>query len=153
MEWGGLFADEGPADDHFFDFLGPFVNFKNLGGPVEALDIVIVKIAVAAVELKGFIHDFDGDAGGVELGHGGDMGVGRAVVQKPGRLVHDVSGQFHFDGHVCDFKLDSLEAADGFAELLPVPDMLDGHVEGSLGQAHAVGRDIGPAPVEKAMSW
>ena len=39
---------------------------------------------VEQILLKGFIHDFHGDPGGIEFGHGGHHGIRGAVVQQPG---------------------------------------------------------------------
>ena len=87
--------DDVPADNHFFHFLGPFINFQDLGGPIEALDVLIVEVTIAAVELQGFIDDLHGRSPGEHLGHGGCVRIAFPLVQNGAGFMGDGSGQFH----------------------------------------------------------
>jgi hypothetical protein len=44
-------AEDASADRHFVDLLRPFVDFKDLGSPVEALDGIVIEITISTVKL------------------------------------------------------------------------------------------------------
>lgn len=132
-----------PRDDHSLDLAGAFVDGGDADVAVEALHGIFAAEPVGPVDLhRRVAHRFGGLAG-VQLGHAGGLGLpgpsaggahgGRAARQQPCGL--------DLRRGVGDHELDGLVVGDGLAEGMAFPRILDGLLEGALGDAHGLGRD------------
>src|SRR5690606_41485021 len=52
-----ILFEQSPADDHFLDLGRTLTDQQHRGLPVEALDLVLLGEAVAAVDPEGVLHD------------------------------------------------------------------------------------------------
>src|SRR4051795_1078182 len=81
-------------DHHLLDLVGALADGEDLGVAIEAADGVLLDVAVAAVDLHGFLGRLDRQAAGLELGLGGaEVEVAAGVLlqrglvgEQPGRL-------------------------------------------------------------------
>ena len=62
-----LSADHGAADDHAENLAGAFTDLQELGVTIEALNIELAAVSVAAVDLDAVVADLAGPAGGEQL--------------------------------------------------------------------------------------
>ena len=79
-----LFAgDDSTGDNHLLDFRCPFIQRNNPGITVHSFDGIVFHIAVAAMDLKGFIVDIYCGLGGIIFGHGGFFSDRHTGIMKP----------------------------------------------------------------------
>ena len=127
----------------------PFVNFCDLGIPIESLNLVFIQISVTSEEFNGFFRDFYCRSSRMHLGHGGQLRIDSLLVVIPGRFVGQESGRFNFSCHLCQFVLSRLKIDQLLSELLPVFDVIEGSVESPLADAKGLGCNLNPAFVEE----
>src|SRR5260370_31530947 len=73
------------GDNEALDFAGAFVNFGDAGVAVVALYGIFAAVAVATVDLDGFVGDARGHFAGEEFGHGGvHAETGAGILLPPG---------------------------------------------------------------------
>src|SRR5271155_3916015 len=108
--------EEPGGDDEALDFGGAFVDFGDARVAVVALDGIFAAVAVAAVDLDGFVGDAGGHFAGEKFGDGRVHAEARAGVLLPGGFAIEQAGGVEFGGHVREHELDSLKLADRAAE-------------------------------------
>src|SRR6266849_5764772 len=77
--YGRLRLQNPGRDNQALDFAGAFVDFGDAGVAVVALDGILAAVAIAAVNLDGFVRDARGHFAGKEFGDGsvhGETGAG-----------------------------------------------------------------------------
>src|SRR5215813_815939 len=80
---------EGPRSDHQpLNFTGAFVNFRDSGVTVGALDGIFAAVAVSAVNLNGFVRYARGHFTGEQLGHSGVLAEASSAVLLPRCLAN-----------------------------------------------------------------
>ena len=115
----------------------------------EALDRIILQIAVAAVKLQRAVDDRRAGVGGEALGHGREAGLVGRVGGDLGRGdVEQVARRLELGFHVGERELGLLEIGDRRAELLALLGVIDRFVEAALGAAERAGADVEPPAVE-----
>src|SRR5690606_13800406 len=62
---------QGGRDHDALDLARPLVDLRDPRVPIIAFDVVLLRVAVAAVDLDRLVGDPMAHLGGVELGHGG----------------------------------------------------------------------------------
>src|SRR5208337_2862044 len=135
------------GDDGALDFAGTFVDGDDAGVAVHALDFGFAGVALAAVDLHGFVDDAIDHFAGVEFGAGGggrrgskgSRGSGGKAVLLEGGVVEEGAGGFDFGVHVGEHELDGLEFGDGF-------------VEGGLGEAYGLRGDADTSAIKSGES-
>src|ERR1700759_3092599 len=120
------------ADHHALDLGGPLADQKERGVTVEALDLVLLRVAVAAVDAEGVLDVFLAGLRGEELRHPGLEVGALAGVLHPRRLAGDQAGALEPRRHVGDLELDRLVLADRLAEGLPLLAVLERQLERPL---------------------
>ena len=158
------------GDDRALDLAGAFVDGDDAGIAVHALDFGFAGVALAAVDLHGFVDDaidhfarekFGAGGGGAHPQAGieapmcntGPWGTrGRTQILQEGGVVEEAAGGFNFCVHVGEHPLDGLEFADGFAKGFAGTSEFGGFVEGSLGEADGLRSDADAAPIERTES-
>jgi NADPH:quinone reductase-like Zn-dependent oxidoreductase len=134
--------EEAPADDRLLDFRGPLPDQEHGGIAVEALDLVLLRVAVAAVDAQGVLDHFLALR---VLVQGGAGGVGVYAVQLAVILGGDVTatGRAGQDDFVRSlgartFTEDARDVGDGFDVVV---DTVGGRVlEASYGLTRRGGR-------------
>ena len=144
-----LRLQEPGGDDEALDFAGAFVDFGDAGVAVVALDGIFAGVAVAAVDLDGFVGDAGGHFAGEEFGDGGVHGEARAGVLLPSGFADEEAGGVDFGGHVGEHELNGLELRDGMAEGVALLGVGAGGFEGALGDAEGLRGDADAAAVER----
>jgi hypothetical protein len=105
-----------PRDHHLLDLVGSLADRQDLRVAVEAADGIFLDVAVAAVDLDGFLGGADREAAGLELClRGGEAEVALLVLE-PRRLVGQQARGLDLGDEVGELGLDRLEAADRLAE-------------------------------------
>src|SRR5882757_6726919 len=108
------------ADHHALDLGGPLADQKEWGVAVEALDLVLLRVAVAAVDAERVLDVFLPRLRGEELGHPGLEVGALAGVLHPRRFAGDQAGRLQARRHVGELELDRLVLGDRLAEGLPL---------------------------------
>src|SRR5580704_12692909 len=125
--------EQAPGNDQLLNFAGALADGAELDVTVKLFGRVILDKAVAAVDLHAFVGDAYSHLAGEELGHAGFAGETHVfLIGEPGGLVNKQARGFYLGGHIRKLELDSLEFADGFAELLALLGVLGGGVERAL---------------------
>src|SRR2546428_7010381 len=86
--------------------------------------------------------------GGVQLGHRGLALEGATRLLEPRRVVDQVLRRLDFRRHVREGEMDSLEARDWLAELLPRRRVLQALLQRALGEPEGEGTKADPAAVQ-----
>src|SRR6266478_9057160 len=137
-----FFAEELAGNDQFLNFAGTFANGAELDVAVKFFGGIVLDEAVAAVNLHAFVGDADGDFTGKKLGHAGFAREASIVlISKPRGLINEQSRRFHLRGHIRQLELNSLEFADGLAELLALLGVANRGIERPLRHAQAESGD------------
>src|SRR5215469_4043783 len=103
-------------DDQALDFAGTFVNLRDAGVAVGAFNRVFAAVAVAAMDLHGFVRDTGGHFAGEKFCHGGVHAEPRAGVLLPGGLADQQASSVNLRGHVGQHELNCLKLSDGMTE-------------------------------------
>src|SRR3989441_4169070 len=112
-----------------------FADLADLRVPHHPLDWIIRRIAVAAVQLDGLGGGAHGQLGGEQLRHRRLLLERPAVLLEPRRVIHEVLGRLDFGRHVGEREVDTLEAGDRLAELLPGGRIAETFLERAFGDA------------------
>src|SRR5436305_14645532 len=136
------------GDHHLLDLAGALVDLGDAGVAEVALDVVLLGVAVAAVDLQRLVGDPLGHLGGEQLGLGGFEGVALLVLLGPRRLPGEQAGGVELGRHVREVELDRLEVGEMGAELLALLRVGQRLLEGPLGDADRLGGDADAAAVE-----
>ena len=89
-----------------------------------------------------------GGFGGEQLGDGGGLGRGQAVVHGPGGAVDQKAGGLHIGGHVRQGRAYLLKVGDALAELEALLREGDASVQAGLCHANSARSHSQAAPVE-----
>ena len=115
----------------------------------EALDRIVLQIAVAAVELERPVDDRRAAVGREPLRHGREARLVRRILRHlHRRRVEQHPRRLQLGLHVGEGELGVLEIGDGLAELLAVLRIGDRLVETALRPAQRTGADIEPTAVQ-----
>ena len=82
----------------------------------RALDLVLLGVAVAAVDAETLLHAEAAGLGGEQLGHAGLQVRANACVLQSRRTQREQPGRVHLCGHVGELELDRLVLGDRLAE-------------------------------------
>src|ERR1700749_2760117 len=107
------------ADHHALDLGGPLADQEQRRVAVEALDLVLLRVAVAAVDAEGVLDVFLARLRGQELRHAGLEVGALAGVLHPRRFAGDQAGRLQARRHVGELELDRLVLGDRLAEGFP----------------------------------
>ena len=136
-----LSADHCAADDHAENLAGAFANLQKLGVTIEALDVKLAAVSVAAVDLDAVIADLAGPTGGEQLQLCGLHGDALALVlHLAGVPDHEIGGA-DLGCHIGELEADSLILVDGLAESGALLGILDSLVHGVLHETIGDGAD------------
>src|SRR5215210_2960515 len=121
------------ADHHALDLGGALADEEQRGVAVEPLDLVFLRVAVAAVDPERLLHDLLAGLGGEQLGHPGlEVGALAGVLQTR-RLQRQQAGGLDLGAHVGELELDRLVLGDLAAEGLALLRVAQRELEGALG--------------------
>src|SRR3954447_1290469 len=137
------------ADHHALDLRGALADQQQGRVAIEALDLVLLRVAVAAVDAEAFFDAVLAALRGEELGHPGLEVGALAGVLHPRRFAGDEAGGLELGRHVGELELDRLVLGDRLAEGLPFLAIAEGQLEGALADADAAGGDVDPADLER----
>lgn len=138
------------SDDGALDFAGAFVDGDDAGIAVHAFHVGFAGIALAAVDLDGFVDNAVDHFAGVEFGAGsGGTHAGSGVFEERG-IVGEDAGGFKFGVHIGEHPLDGLKFADTFAEGFATAGVFGGFVESTLREAQGLSGDADAAVIERA---
>src|SRR5436190_15000755 len=137
------------ADNHALDLGGALADQEQRRVAVEALDLVLLRVAIAAVDAEALLDALLAGLGGQELGHPGLEVGALAGVLHPRRLAGDEPGGLDLGRHVGELELDRLVLGDRLAEGLALLAVAQRQLQGTLGDADAAGGDVDPANLER----
>src|SRR5215210_3774141 len=137
------------ADHHALDLGGAFADQQQRRVAVEALDLVLLRVAVAAVDSERLLDDLLAGLRREQLGHAGLEVRALAGVLHPGRLQREQARRLDLRRHVGELELDRLVLGDRLAEGLALLRVAQGQLERALGDPDAAGRDVDPAHLER----
>src|SRR3954454_23474087 len=104
------------ADNHALDLRGPLADQEQRRIAVEALDLVLLRVAVAAVDAEALLDALLAGLRGEQLGHPGlEVGTGAGVLHAR-RLAGDETGGLDLGRHVGQLELNRLVLGDRLAE-------------------------------------
>src|SRR5215218_1321982 len=136
------------GDHHLLDLAGPLVDLEDARVAEEALDVVLLGVAIAAVDLESLVGDPLRHLGGEELGLRRFEGEALLVLLRPGGLPgHQASG-VDLGRHVGQVELDGLELGELLVELLALLGVGQGLLERALGDAHGLRGDADASAVQ-----
>src|SRR6476620_4929238 len=137
------------ADNHALDLRGALADQQQRRVAVEALDLVLLRVAVAAVDAEALLDALLADLRGEQLRHPGLEVGALAGVLHPRRLAGEEAGGLDLGGHVGELEMDRLVLGDRLAEGLALLAVAEGELEGPLGDADAAGGDVDAADLER----
>src|SRR6476469_7729927 len=106
------------ADNHALDLRGPLADQQQRRVAVEALDLVLLRVAVATVDAEALLDALLAGLRGEQLRHPRlEVGALAGVLQARG-LAGEEAGGLHLGGHVGELELDRLVLGDRLAERL-----------------------------------
>src|SRR5215510_19620 len=97
-------ADEGPADDHLLDLRGALADEQQRRVPVEPLDLVLGRVAVAAVDTQAVLDNLLAVLGGEILGHASLDGGPPARLLATRRHDHQLMSCYYLGGHLGELE-------------------------------------------------
>src|SRR4030043_1264914 len=137
------------SDRVFLYLLCAFVDFGDLGIPVETLDFVSRDIPVTPEGLDGLIRNFTSHFRCKHLGHGGQFRVDPLLVIVPGCLVGQKPCRLYLCCHISQFMLGDLEIDQFSSKLLPLLGVIESPVESALGNTESLSRNLNSTLIEK----
>src|ERR1019366_1595235 len=130
------------ADHHALDLRGALSDQQQWGVAVEKLDLVLLGVAVAAVDAKALLDAEATGLGGEQLGHPRLEVRANACVLQARRAQSEQPGGVDLGGHVGELELDRLVLCDRLAERLALLGVAQSQLQGALGDADAACGDI-----------
>src|SRR6478609_344855 len=121
------------ADHHALDLTRSLADQQQRRVAVEALDLVLLRVAVAAVDAEAFLDAVLAGLRSQELGHAGLEVGALAGVLHPRRFAGDEAGGLDLGRHVGELELDRLLVGDRLAEGLAFLAVAEGQLQGALG--------------------
>jgi hypothetical protein len=153
IRWSLPLGFQNPGgDDEALDFGGAFVDFGDAGVAVVALDGIFAAVAIAAVDLDGFVGDAGGHFAGEEFGDGGVHAIARASVLLPGGFADEEARGVDFRGHVREHKLNGLKLRDGMAKGETLFGIFQRGFKSALGDSNGLRGDADAAAIERGES-
>src|SRR3954465_2557744 len=137
------------ADHHALDLRGSLADQQQRRVTVEALDLVLLRVAVAAVDAEAFFDTGLAGLRGEKLGHPGLEVGALAGVLHPRRFAGDEAGRLELGRHVGELELDRLVGGDRLAEGFAFLAVAEGELERPLADADAAGGDVDAADLER----
>src|SRR3954447_20418304 len=136
------------ADNHALDLGGSLADQQQRRVAVEALDLVLLRVAVATVDAEAFFDAVLAGLRGEELGHPGlEIGALAGVLHSR-RFAGDEAGGLELGRHVGELELDRLVGGDRLAEGLPFLAVAEGELERPPADADAAGGDVDAADLQ-----
>src|SRR4051794_5227391 len=130
------------ADDHALDLRRALADQQQRRVAVQALDLVLLGVAVAAVDAERVLHDLLAGLRGEQLRHAGlEVRALAGVLQARGLAGEEASG-LDLRGHVRELELDRLVLRDRLAERLALLRVAQRELERALGDAHTPGGNV-----------
>src|SRR6267378_1458011 len=114
--YGRLRLQNPRRDDQTLDFTGAFIDLGDARVAVVALDGILAAVAVAAVNLNGFVRDARGHLAGKQFGDGGVHRESRSRILLPRCLAYEQARGVDFSGHVGEHELNGLELRNRLAK-------------------------------------
>src|SRR3954447_1886736 len=137
------------ADHHALDLGSDLADQEEGRVPVEALDLVLLRVAVAAVDAERVLHDLLAGLRGEQLRHAGLEVRALAGVLEAGGLAGEEACGLDLGRHVRELELDRLVLRDRLAERLWRLRVTERQLERARGDADAAGRDVHPPHLER----
>src|SRR3712207_4920639 len=145
---GGVVLEQAPADDGLLDLAGALADQQERRLAHQPLDLVLLGVAVAAVDAEGLLRDLSGELTGDQLGHAGLDVVALPGVLQPRRPHHHRVRGLDLGRHLGQPERDRLVLGDRAAERLPLLRVVDGRLERPDRDTAATGGDVDPAELE-----
>src|SRR6201993_4961169 len=123
----------------------------------DLFQTILTQVAIAAVQLQGFVGDLEAGVGDIAFGHRAQLDlVGAVGVQRTGRPPQQHSRSLQPGSHVRQGKPDGGFIQQGGTERLPLANIGSRFVEGGQRARERAGRDVepparrrGPAPLSR----
>src|SRR6266498_3911496 len=137
------------AGDHELENLArALADGQDFGVAVEAWDVRLFHVAVAAVDLHGDVGGMHGQLTREQLGLRSLLRIRLARVLERGSAVHHRPRRADASLQVSEREGHRLEARDWLAERTTLLRPIYGMIQTALGEAHAHGRDADPTAVQ-----
>src|SRR5919206_37357 len=136
-------------DDHALDLRRALADEQQRGVAVQALDLVLLRVAVAAVDAEALLHAEAPGLGGEELGHAGLEVGALAGVLEPRGAQREQPGGLDLSRHVGQLELDRLVLGDRAPEGAALLGVAQRELERALRDAHAAGGDVDAPHLER----
>src|SRR5258708_1624060 len=137
------------ADHHALDLRGSLADQEQRRVAVKALDLVLLRVAVAAVNAKALLDALLAGLRGEQLRHP-SLEIGAlAGVLHPRRFAGDETGRLDLGRHVGELELNRLVLGDRLAEGLALLAVAEGQLQRSLRDSDAASGDVDPAELER----
>src|SRR5258706_9814438 len=146
---GNVFTDELARNHRPKDVVGAFADRHQRRIPIEALDLIFGRIAVAAVDAHRLQRCFDADLRGVQLRHPGFEVGPPPRVERRCRPPGQQARRLHLGRHVRELQLDRLELGNRPAERVALARVSQGPVQARLSDAHRTPRDVDASKLER----
>src|SRR3954452_6062842 len=137
------------ADHHALDLRGALADQQQRRVAVETLDLVLLRVAVAAVDAERLLDAEAAGLGGEELRHAGLEVRALAGVLHPRGADRQQAGGVDLGGHVGELELDRLVLGDRAAEGLALLWVAQGALERALGGGGGPGADVHAADLQR----
>src|SRR5215211_5719858 len=141
--------EELAADDHALDLRGSLADQQQRRVAVEPLDLVLLRVTVAAVDPESLLHDLLAGRRSEQLRHACLEVRALAGVLHAGGLEREQARGLDLRGHVGELELDRLVLGDRLAERLALLRVAQAQLERALRDADAAGGDVDPADLER----
>src|SRR6185369_647224 len=111
-----VLLEQAPRDDRLLDLRGALADQQERGLPHQALDLVLLGVAVAAVNAERLLHHLGAILRGQQLRHAGLNVVALAGVLEPGGVDHQSVGRLDLRAHLGQLEGDRLVLVQRLAE-------------------------------------
>ena len=138
------------ADQLAVDLVGAFPDLRDLGVAHQALDPVLLDVAVAAMQLHRLGRDAHRQIGGAQLQHRRlDTDIALPGIDQPRDMPQPSLAHRQLGRQIGEQELDALELDDAPPGLAPLVDVGDGVLEGGAGDAERMRGDARPRLVQR----
>mmetsp|Transcript_21033 Transcript_21033/g.81292 ORF Transcript_21033/g.81292 Transcript_21033/m.81292 type:complete len:205 (-) Transcript_21033:4250-4864(-) len=144
-----VFLQHTAGDDDAHDFVGAFENLVHAGVACQPFQRKLIQVAIATVQLQGFVADGETNVGGEALGHRAvGAGLNVARIQLECRQAHHLARGNQLGSHVRQAELQRLQTGQRLAELLALVQVTPRGVKRALRAANGAGRNVDASAVQ-----
>src|SRR5919106_1603791 len=142
-------VEKAAGNDQLHDLVGTFEDLVDTDIPEIPLDLVILDVSIAAVQLQGIIAHFEGNIGRETFGHcAGDGRIPRLGIELASGSVDHQPRRLQLGRHLREAELQGLEIRQSLPELPALEEVRAGPLEAGAGGPEGARPSIDPPAIQ-----